>query len=78
MEYAWVLVVLCVGPAFIATLLAIWFEISAALTGIVGETIGLGTTFGWGRFSAITGATVRAFGRTDRECFEYMVDGSPN
>ncbi len=61
MEYAWVLVALWVGLAFIATLLAIWFKISTALTEIVGETVELGTTRGWGRFLAITGATVRTF-----------------
>lgn len=39
MENVWVLAALWVGLALLATLLAIWFEISTALTGIVVGTV---------------------------------------
>ena len=73
MENVWVLAALWVGLALIATLLAIWFKISTALTEIVVGTvaqlvigalfgtIGLGAKAGWVSFLAGTGAIVLTF-----------------
>jgi Kef-type K+ transport system membrane component KefB len=69
----WVLAALWVGLALIATLLAIWFKISTALTEIVVGTVaqfvimtfighgGLGAKAGWITFLAGTGAVVLTF-----------------
>jgi Kef-type K+ transport system membrane component KefB len=73
MENVWVLAALWVGLALIATLLAIWFKISTALTEIVVGTVaqlvigalfgtvGLGAKAGWVTFLAGTGAIVLTF-----------------
>ncbi len=73
MENVWVLAALWVGLALVATLLAIWFKISTALTeivvGIVAQLIigavvgfsGLGAKTGWITFLAGTGAIVLTF-----------------
>ena len=73
MENVWVLAALWVGLALVATLLAIWFKISTALTEIVVGTVaqfvivafmvhgGLGAKAGWVTFLAGTGAIVLTF-----------------
>src|ERR1035438_3845961 len=73
MENVWVLAALWVGLALLATLLAIWFKISTALTEIVVGTVaqliigacliqgGLGAKTGWIGFLAGTGAIVLTF-----------------
>jgi Kef-type K+ transport system membrane component KefB len=74
MENVWVLAALWVGLALIATLLAIWFRISTALTEIVVGTVaqliigafvgihgGLGAKTSWIGFLAGTGAIVLTF-----------------
>jgi glutathione-regulated potassium-efflux system ancillary protein KefC len=72
MENIWVLASLWVGLALIATLLAIWFKISTALTEIVVGTVaqlvvgafvvpGLGAKSEWISFLAGTGAIVLTF-----------------
>jgi Kef-type K+ transport system membrane component KefB len=73
MENVWVLAALWVGLALIATLLAIWFKISTALTEIVVGVIaqfalggffvhgGLGAKAPWISFLAGTGAVVLTF-----------------
>jgi glutathione-regulated potassium-efflux system ancillary protein KefC len=73
MENVWVLAAVWVGLALIATLLAIWFKISTALTEIVVGTvaqlvigaivgpIGLGAKTEWITFLAGTGAIVLTF-----------------
>jgi glutathione-regulated potassium-efflux system ancillary protein KefC len=73
MENVWVLAALWVGLALLATLLAIWFRISTALTEIVVGTVaqliigaflvqaGLGAKTGWITFLAGTGAIVLTF-----------------
>lgn len=73
MENVWVLAALWVGLALIATLLAIWFRISTALTEIVVGTVaqlvigaligsaGLGGKSEWISFLAGTGAIVLTF-----------------
>ena len=73
MENVWVLAALWVGLALIATLLAIWFKISTALTEIIVGTVaqfvimtfighsGLGAKAGWITFLAGTGAVVLTF-----------------
>ena len=73
MENVWVLAALWVGLALIATLLAIWFKISTALTEIVVGTVaqliigalvgqtGLGSSTAWISFLAGTGAIVLTF-----------------
>lgn len=73
MENVWVLASLWVGLALVATLLAIWFKISTALTEIVVGTvaqlvigalvgpIGLGAKTEWITFLAGTGAIVLTF-----------------
>ena len=73
MENVWTLAALWVGLALVATLLAIWFKISTALTEIVVGTIaqliigafvvhgGLGATTNWIAFLAGTGAIVLTF-----------------
>ncbi len=73
MENVWVLAALWVGLALVATLLAIWFRISTALTEIVVGTVaqliigaflvqgGLGAKTGWISFLAGTGAIVLTF-----------------
>jgi Kef-type K+ transport system membrane component KefB len=73
MENVWVLAALWVGLALIATLLAIWFKISTALTEIVVGTVaqfvimafighgGLGAKAGWVTFLAGAGAVVLTF-----------------
>jgi len=73
MENIWVLAALWVGLALVATLLAIWFRISTALTEIVVGTVaqltigvfviqaGLGAKTGWISFLGGTGAIVLTF-----------------
>jgi glutathione-regulated potassium-efflux system ancillary protein KefC len=73
MQNVWVLASLWVGLALIATLLAIWFKISTALTEIVVGTVaqlilgafvvhgGLGSKSEWITFLAGTGAIVLTF-----------------
>jgi Kef-type K+ transport system membrane component KefB len=73
MKNVWVLAVLWVGLALVATLLAIWFRISTALTETVVGTVaqlimgafvvqgGLGTKTGWISFLAGTGAIALTF-----------------
>jgi Kef-type K+ transport system membrane component KefB len=74
MENVWVLAALWVGLALIATLLAIWFRISTALSEIVVGTVaqliigavigihgGLGAKTNWIGFLAGTGAIVLTF-----------------
>jgi len=74
MENVWVLAALWVGLALIATLLAIWFKISTALSEIVVGTVaqliigavigihgGLGAKTNWIGFLAGTGAIVLTF-----------------
>ncbi len=73
MENVWVLAALWVGLALVATLLAIWFRISTALTEIVVGTVaqliigalvglsGLGSSTSWITFLAGTGAIVLTF-----------------
>ena len=73
MENVWTLAALWVGLALIATLLAIWFRISTALTEIVVGTVaqliigafivhgGLGASTNWITFLAGTGAIVLTF-----------------
>ena len=74
MENVWVLAALWVGLALVATLLAIWFRISTALTEIVVGTVAqlvigafvgprwsLGAKTGWITFLAGTGAIVLTF-----------------
>jgi len=73
MENVWTLAALWVGLALIATLLAIWFKISTALTEIVVGTVaqliigafliqgGLGAKTPWISFLAGTGAIVLTF-----------------
>jgi glutathione-regulated potassium-efflux system ancillary protein KefC len=73
MENVWVLAALWVGLALVATLLAIWFKISTALTEIVVGTIaqfiivafighgGLAAKTGWITFLAGTGSVVLTF-----------------
>jgi len=73
MPNVWVLASLWVGLALIATLLAIWFKISTALTEIVVGTVaqlifgafivqgGLGAKSEWISFLAGTGAIVLTF-----------------
>ena len=73
MENVWVLAAFWVGLALIATLLAIWFKISTALTEIVVGTVaqliivplsvhgGLGAKTNWIAFLAGTGAIVLTF-----------------
>ena len=73
MENVWVLAALWVGLALLATLFAIWFKISTALTEIVVGTFaqliigafliqgGLGAKTGWIAFLAGTGAIVLTF-----------------
>jgi Kef-type K+ transport system membrane component KefB len=73
MRNVWALASLWVGLAFLATLMAIWFKISTALTEIVVGTvaqlfigalvgpIGLGASSGWITFLAWTGAIVLTF-----------------
>ena len=73
MQSIWVLAALWVGLALIATLLAIWFKISTALTEIVVGTVaqlvvgafvvqgGLGAKSEWITFLAGTGAIVLRF-----------------
>src|SRR5271155_4323984 len=73
MQNVWVLASLWVGLALLATLLAIWFKISTALTEIVVGTVaqliigaflvqgGLGAKTGWIGFLAGTGAIVLTF-----------------
>lgn len=73
MENVWTLAALWVGLALIATLLAIWFRISTALSEIVVGTVaqlvigafvvrgGLGSSAGWIGFLAGTGAIVLTF-----------------
>ncbi len=69
----WALAALWVGLALVATLLAIWFKISTALTEIVVGTVaqliigalfgsvGLGAKTEWVSFRADTGAIVLTF-----------------
>jgi glutathione-regulated potassium-efflux system ancillary protein KefC len=71
MQNVWALASLWVGLALLATLLAIWFKISTALTEIVVGTVaqlfigalvgtkGLGASSGWITFPAGTGAILR-------------------
>jgi glutathione-regulated potassium-efflux system ancillary protein KefC len=73
MENVWTLAALWVGLALVATLLAIWFKISTALSEIVVGTVaqlvigafiirgGLGSSAGWISFLAGTGAIVLTF-----------------
>src|SRR5207244_2055192 len=73
MDNVWILAALWVGLALIATLLAIWFKISTALTEIVVGTLaqlvigaivgagGLGAKSPWITFLAGTGAVVLTF-----------------
>jgi glutathione-regulated potassium-efflux system ancillary protein KefC len=73
MRNVWALASLWVGLALLATLMAIWFKISTALTEIVVGTVaqlfigalvgsmGLGASSGWIRFLAGTGAIVLTF-----------------
>ena len=73
MENVWILAALWVGLALVATLFAIWFKISTALTEIVVGTVaqliigaflvqgGLGAKTGWISFLAGTGAIVLTF-----------------
>jgi len=73
MENVWALAALWVGLALIATLLAIWFKISTALTEIVVGSVaqfvlvafighgGLGAKTGWITFLAGTGSVVLTF-----------------
>src|SRR5580658_1815834 len=73
MQNVWALASLWVGLALIATLLAIWFKISTALTEIVVGTVaqlvigalvgtvGLGAKSEWITFLAGTGAIVLTF-----------------
>jgi glutathione-regulated potassium-efflux system ancillary protein KefC len=73
MENVWTLAALWVGLALVATLLAIWFKISTALTEIVVGTVaqliigaffgakGLGAASEWVTFLAGTGAIVLTF-----------------
>jgi glutathione-regulated potassium-efflux system ancillary protein KefC len=73
MQNVWALASLWVGPALIATLLAIWFKISTALTEIVVGTVaqlfigalvepmGLGAKSEWIGFLAGTGAIALTF-----------------
>jgi Kef-type K+ transport system membrane component KefB len=73
MENVWVLAALWVGLALLATLLAIWFKISTALTEIIVGTVaqfvvmtfighgGLGAKTGWIAFLAGTGSVVLTF-----------------
>jgi glutathione-regulated potassium-efflux system ancillary protein KefC len=73
MENVWTLAALWVGLALVATLLAIWFKISTALTEIVVGTVaqliigafimrgGLGSSTNWITFLAGTGAIVLTF-----------------
>jgi glutathione-regulated potassium-efflux system ancillary protein KefC len=73
MQNVWVLAALWVGLALVATLLAIWFKISTALTEIVVGTVaqlifgafivqgGLGAKSEWISFLAGTGAIVLTF-----------------
>jgi glutathione-regulated potassium-efflux system ancillary protein KefC len=73
MQNVWVLASLWVGLALVATLLAIWFKISTALTEIVVGTVaqlifgafivqgGLGAKSEWISFLAGTGAIVLTF-----------------
>lgn len=73
MENVWVLASVWVGLALVATLFAIWFRISTALTEIVVGTVaqliigafvvhgGLGASTGWITFLAGTGAIVLTF-----------------
>ena len=74
MENVWILAALWVGLALIATLLAIWFKISTALSEIVVGTVaqliigafigvhgGLGSKTSWIGFLAGTGAIVLTF-----------------
>lgn len=73
MDNVWVLAALWVGLALVATLLAIWFKISTALTEIVVGTVaqlvigafvvrsGLAATTPWITFLAGTGAIVLTF-----------------
>src|SRR5262250_1881224 len=73
MQNVWVLASLWVGLALIATLLAIWFKISTALTeilvgtiaqliiGAIGGTTGLAAKAEWITFLAGTGAIVLTF-----------------
>ena len=73
MENVWVLAALWIGLALLATLLAIWFRISTALTEIVVGTVaqliigaflvqgGLGAKTSWIGFLAGTGAIVLTF-----------------
>lgn len=73
MENVWVLAALWVGLALVATLLAIWFKFSTALTEIVVGTVaqlvigafivhgGLGAKTNWIGFLAGTGAIILTF-----------------
>ena len=73
MENVWTLAALWVGLALVATLLAIWFKISTALSEIVVGTVaqlvmgafivrgGLGSSAGWISFLAGAGAIVLTF-----------------
>lgn len=73
MENVWGLAALWVGLALVATLVAIWFKISTALSEIVVGTVaqliigafivqgGLGAKTGWISFLAGTGAIVLTF-----------------
>jgi len=73
MENVWVLASVCVGLALLATLVAIWFKISTALSEIVVGTVAqlilgaffvhsdLGAKTGWISFLAGTGAIVLMF-----------------
>jgi glutathione-regulated potassium-efflux system ancillary protein KefC len=73
MENVWALAALWVGLALVATLVAIWFKISTALSEIVVGTVGqliigafimqggLGAKTGWITFLAGTGAIVLTF-----------------
>lgn len=73
MENVWVLASVWVGLALLATLLAIWFKISTALSEIVVGTVaqliigaffikgGMGSSTGWITFLAGTGAIVLTF-----------------
>lgn len=73
MENVWFLAAVWVGLALIATMLAIWFKVSTALSEIVVGTIAqliigiivgrnaLGSSSGWVTFLAGTGAIVLTF-----------------
>src|SRR6266851_1690133 len=64
MQNVWALASLWVGLALVATLLAIWFKISTALTEIVGAIVGpmgLAAKTEWISFLAGTGAIVLTF-----------------